>query len=200
LPDEMTAAAPALIARGRPRSAMADRAIVTATLALLEEHGYAGLTMAGVAERAGVSTATLYRRWSSKQELVVGALAAVIPDQPPSDTGTLEGDLRETLRRIGEHLSGDQGRLLLGLASEIIRHPALAEAVQARLGRPMQDNLADMLDRAAVRGEIAPLADTQAAVALIIGPLHYWLLSAQTVTPTVIDTLVPMILRALQAS
>ena len=85
MPDEMTAA-PALIARGRPRSAMADRAIVAATLALLEEHGYAGLTMAGVAERAGVSTATLYRRWSSKQELVVGALAAVIPDQPPSDT------------------------------------------------------------------------------------------------------------------
>jgi AcrR family transcriptional regulator len=199
LPGEVTVT-PALAARGRPRSVEADRAIVTATLSLLEEQGYAGLTMAGVAERAGVSTATLYRRWSSKEELVVGALAALVPDRPPTDTGSLEGDLRETLRRMGEHMSGDRGRLLLGLAGEMIRHPALAEAVRARLGLPMQENLAAMLDRAAERGEIPPPADIQAAIALIIGPLHYWLLSAQAVTPAVIETLVPMLSRALGAT
>ena len=61
----------------------------------------------------------------------------------------------------------------------------------------MQDNLADMLDRAAATGGDPRSADTQAAIALIIGPLHYWLLSAETITPAVIDTLVPMVLRAL---
>jgi len=198
LPAE-TAPTPALALRGRPRSTEADHAIVAATLSLLEGQGYAGLTMAGVAERAGVSTATLYRRWSSKEELVVGALAALVPDRPPTDTGTLEGDLRETLRRMGEHMSGDRGRLLLGLAGQMIRHPALAEAVRARLGLPMEESLVAMLERAAARGEIPPPADTQVAIALLVGPLHYWLLSAQTITPDVIDTLAPMLLRALGA-
>jgi AcrR family transcriptional regulator len=188
---------PVLPVRGRPRSPDADRAIVTATLSLLEEDGYAGLTMAGVAERAGVSTATLYRRCSSKEELVVGALASLVPDRPQPDTGTLEGDLRETLGRMDEHMSGDRGRLLLGLAGEIIRHPALAEAVRARLSLPMQENLAAMLDRAATRGEIPPPADIQVAIALIVGPLHYWLISGETTRPAFVETLLPMVLRAL---
>jgi AcrR family transcriptional regulator len=166
----------------------------------LEEQGYAGLTMAGVAERAGVSTATIYRRISSKEELVVGALATLVPDRPPADTGSLEGDLREMLRRMGEHMSGDQGRLLLGLAGEIIRHPALAEAVRARLQLPMRENLAAMLGRAIERGEIPRPADTDVAIAVVVGPLHYWLLSGETTSPAIVDTLVPMVLRALGAT
>lgn len=156
--------------------------------------------MAGVAERASVSTATLYRRISSKEELVVGALAALVPDHPPTDTGSLEGDLRETLQRIGESLTGDRGQLLLSLASEIIRHPALAEAVRARFQRPMQEELAAMLSRAAGRGELPGPTDTRVTVALIVGPLHYWLLSGETITPAVVDTLLPMVLRALGAA
>jgi AcrR family transcriptional regulator len=186
--------------RGRPKSAQADRAIIVATLGLLEEQGYAGLTMAGVAERAGVSTATLYRRISSKEELVVGALATLVPDRPPSDTGSLEGDLHETLQRIGEGLTGDRGQLLLGLASEIIRHPALAEAVRARFQRPMQDDVTAMLSRAAERGEIPRPVDTRVTIALIVGPLHYWLLSGETITPAVVDTVLPMVLRGLGAA
>jgi len=198
LPADLTVgSAPAL--RGRPKSAKANQAIVTATLCLLEEVGYAKLTMAGVADRAGVSTATLYRRISSKEELVVGALAMLVPERLPTDTGSLEGDLRETLSRIAEHLSGDQGRLLLGLAGEIVRHPALAEAVRARLQLPMQVNLAAMLARAAERGEIPPAADAQVSIALIVGPLHYWLLSGQEIRPGVVEMLVPRILRALGA-
>jgi AcrR family transcriptional regulator len=199
LPSDLTAA-PLPAVRGRPKSAKADRAIIEATLGLLEERGYAGLTMAGVAERAGVSTATLYRRISSKEELVVGALAALVPDRPPADTGSLEGDLRETLRRMGQNLSGDGGRLLLGLAGEIIRHPPLAEATRARLQRPMRDNLTAMLDRAVERGEIPRPANTQVAIALMIGPLHYWLLSGDRIKPAVVETLLPLVLRALGAA
>jgi AcrR family transcriptional regulator len=194
------AATPVVPVRGRPRSADADRAIVHATLSLLEEHGYAGLTMTGVAERAGVSTATLYRRWSSKEELVVGALASLVPERAPTDTGSLEGDLRETLSRMSETMSGDRGRLLLGLAGEVTRHPALAEAMRARFSISMQDSLATMLDRAAQRGEIPPPADPQVAVALIVGPLHYWLLSGETSSPALVESLVPMVLRALGAA
>jgi AcrR family transcriptional regulator len=185
---------------GRPRSPDVDRAIVAATLTRLEELGYAGVTMSGVAERAGVSTATLYRRISSKEELVVDALATLVPDRPPADTGTLEGDLSETLRRMGEHLSGERGRLMLGLAGEVLHHPGLAEALRARFSAPMQRNLAAMLDRAVTRGEIPPPADVNVAIALIVGPLHYWLLSGETIRPGVIETLVPMLLRSLGAT
>lgn len=192
--------APATAApRGRPRSVDADRAILSATLTLLEEQGYSGLTMAGVAERAGVSTATLYRRCSSKEELVVGALATLVPDRPAADTGSLEGDIRDLLRRVGERMGGDRGRLLLGLASEMIRHPALAEAGRDRLSMPMRQNLHALLERATERGEIAAPEDTQVAIALLVGPLHYWLISGETISRGVIETLVPMLARALGA-
>src|ERR1700736_364907 len=101
--------------RGRPRSSEADQAIVAATLALLEEDGYAALTMAGVAARAGVSTATLYRRWPSKLDLVVGVLARMSEDAPIIDTGTLGGDLTVLLTNTATKLTGDGGRLFEGL-------------------------------------------------------------------------------------
>src|SRR2546425_10207315 len=72
----------ATVHRGRPRSAEADAAIRQATVDLLVAEGYANLTMSGVAARAGVSTATLYRRWSSKVELGVGVLTARAGENP----------------------------------------------------------------------------------------------------------------------
>ena len=61
--------------RGRPRSPEADDAIRAATVDLLTTEGYANLTMSGVAAEAGVSTATLYRRWRNKAELVTDAIS-----------------------------------------------------------------------------------------------------------------------------
>jgi AcrR family transcriptional regulator len=187
-------------ARGRPRSVEADRAITEATLALLEEGGYSQLTMCGVAERAGVSTATLYRRVTSKEDLVVSALASVVPERPPVDTGTLAGDLTETLNRVASTLGGSGGRLLLGLSGETVRHPLLGEAVRTRLTSPFSDNLLAMLTRAVERGEIPPPEDPRLALNLVLGPLNYRLLvSEEPITPGVVARLVPMLLRALGA-
>jgi len=74
--------------RGRPRSTAADLAIVHATIEILLQDGYDGLTMAGVAQRAGVSTATLYRRYESKIDLVVGCITTHKDEfHEPVDTG-----------------------------------------------------------------------------------------------------------------
>src|SRR5207248_2484280 len=73
-----TAEAPVPLRPGRPRSAEADAAIREATIGLLADAGYANLTMSGIAATAGVSTATLYRRWRSKVDLVVDMLSAPI--------------------------------------------------------------------------------------------------------------------------
>ena len=87
--------------RGRPRSEEAHRAIVEATLTLLDEGGYTALTIEAVAERAGVGKTTIYRRWPSKLELVVEAVGELRPPGPPDDTGSLAGDFAAFARGQG---------------------------------------------------------------------------------------------------
>src|SRR5215471_15643323 len=115
---------PPVPARGRPRSTSADRAILQATTEILMEDGYDGLTMAGVAQRAGVSTATLYRRYESKVELVVGCITTLKDElDQPFDTGSLREDL-QTLARDGcESFSNEGGALMRALIGEVQRNP-----------------------------------------------------------------------------
>ncbi len=78
---------------GRPRSAQAHKAILDATLELLAEEGFQGLSIEEVAARAGVGKTTIYRRWSSKDELVIDAIHAVQVDLSMVDTGNFRNDL-----------------------------------------------------------------------------------------------------------
>jgi AcrR family transcriptional regulator len=82
---------------GRPRSEEAHQAILSATLELLAETGYSGLTVEGVATRAGVGKATIYRRWPSKLPLVIEAFRR-LPAMEEVDTGDLVSDLQKMLR------------------------------------------------------------------------------------------------------
>ena len=194
------AQSPALC-RGRPRSALADVAITEATVALLEEDGFAALTMAGVAGRAGVSTATLYRRWPSKLALVVGVLAGRAEETPPIDTGRLAGDLTAFLAHAAGKLSAESGKLFEALVGDGLRHPELAEALRTVLLVPRHDELMAILDRAVARGEIPLPADGSLALSLITGALYERrLISGQPITPDVVEPLVAMLLRALGAT
>src|SRR5690349_24183101 len=86
--------------RGRPRSAEADRAILTATVDLLAERGLAAMSIEEVAARAGVGNTTIYRRWPSKGLLALDAFVdSFREEQPLPDTGTLRGDLLSALDR-----------------------------------------------------------------------------------------------------
>ena len=69
---------------------------------LLCDRGYGGLTMAAVIERAGVSSATLYRRWPTKHELVAAAIDSLAPEPIDIDTGSLEGDIATFLRHLAK--------------------------------------------------------------------------------------------------
>lgn len=198
------AAAGALVAdhapRGRPRSAEADRSIAEATIALLGEVGYGELTMSGVAARAGVSTATLYRRFASKEDLVVSALETLIEISAPADTGTLPGDLRETLLRLASRMTEERRRLFLSLAAEMRTHPLLGEAARDRLQAPLRGQVEFILSRAAARGEIAPVADLVLAVSVLCGPLLYRILvTGETIDADIVDGMVPLLCAALGA-
>ncbi|HEX2850525.1 MAG TPA: TetR/AcrR family transcriptional regulator [Acidimicrobiales bacterium] len=188
--------APAAPGRGRPRSAAVDDAIRDATLALLAEVGYAHLTTSAVATRAGVSTATLYRRWSSKLDLVVATLAGHASEQPAPDTGSLLGDFRAVLRPLVDARE-KTGRILPGLVGEIGRNPELAGALRAALVAPRRRVLAAMLERAEARGELRPGVDRDVVIDLLVGPIQYRLLvTGQPVTRKIADEFAALAARA----
>ena len=90
---------------GRPRDPGYDKAILHATLEILFEKGYAGLTIDGVAAKTGVGRPTIYRRWPSKPALVIAALGQSVGLSPTPDTGSLRDDLL-AVDRVAVNLRG----------------------------------------------------------------------------------------------
>jgi AcrR family transcriptional regulator len=186
---------------GRPRDAVRDRALLEAALAELEQNGYAGLTTAAVAKRAGVSTATLYRRWTSKDDLLVGTVIAWAQELvPETDTGTLAGDLAALLHDKAQTLDGPGGRLLRALMGEAAHNDALAEVLTRAFIVPVQDRITALLERAVDRGEIPPVDDPALVGDLVMGPMvSRAFLTRATSTSALADRLLPYLLRALGA-
>jgi AcrR family transcriptional regulator len=155
---------------GRPRSEEAHQAILDATLALLVEVGFSALTVEGVATRAGVGKATIYRRWPSKLPLVVEAFGQ-LPGFEEVDTGSLEGDLKQMLRAYLEGYNATPlSALLPSLAGERFHNPELSELfepVSKGRRRPLQR----AFERARERGEIAEDVDIELAADLVVGPI-----------------------------
>lgn len=174
--DEATAEAPR---RGRPRSEKARLAILEAAAELLLARGLSAVSMDAVAERAGVSKATIYRWWPTKETLALDALynewAAVQPRT--RSTGTLRGDLLGLLRpwvRLAS--SRPYGRVIGALVTEAQTDPEFAKIYRSRFVEPRREQ-ARVIFRAAIeRGEIP--ADTKIEVALdmLYGPLYHRLL------------------------
>ena len=88
--------------RGRPRNEQSTTAILVATIELVSEVGLAGLTMDAVASRAGVSKATIYRRWSSKETLLLDAWMSCVRRPEAPDTGIFHDDLTAMFRGIDD--------------------------------------------------------------------------------------------------
>ena len=129
-------------ARGRPRSEKARKAIMDAAAELLLARGLSAVSMDAVAERAGVSKATIYRWWPTKESLALDALytewATVQPG--PRDTGTLRGDLLSLLRPWARlATSKPYGRVIAALVTEAQTDPAFAAEYQQRVVEPRRD-------------------------------------------------------------
>lgn len=154
---------------GRPVNAELTPAIMEAVLSLLADEGYARLTTAAVAKRAGVSTATLYRRWPSKRELLLAAAGQIGEAEAADvDTGTVEGDLRALLAHKRSVLFGRIGATLVALVGESAHDRELAAIVRASILDPTREHLEAILYRAAGRGE-AVTADAASAAHLVVG-------------------------------
>lgn len=164
-------------APGRPLNAAIDEELLRATQDLLIQEGFERLTVDAVARRCGASKATIYRRWSSKTNLVVAAAAALFqaPDTPDS------GDLRQDLLDCGRAYLQRDGRSAQVLASVLTasRHdPALREASQQALGAPYSGLFERVLSRAVSGGLVNQDRDI-ATIARVFPAMAYEQVSAQ---------------------
>jgi AcrR family transcriptional regulator len=176
--DAGAPAAPAP-ARGRPRSEKARTAILAAAAGLLLDRGLAAVSMDAVAERAGVSKATIYRWWPTKESLALDALYAewAAAGPPPRDTGSLRGDLLALLRPWARLASSrPYGRVIAALLTQVQTDPAFAAEYQQRVVEPRRDQARAIVRRAAERGEIASGTKVEVVLDLLYGPLYHRLL------------------------
>ena len=120
---------------GRQRSEAADQAILAATLDVLAAEGYGGLTMAAVIARSGVSSATLYRRWPTKQELVAAALASLHPAVVDVDTGSLEGDVAAFVKSVAQSMTPERDELRQDVAVALSANPDFRAAINEKFVR-----------------------------------------------------------------
>ena len=148
---------------GRKRDHTRDADILEAAIDVLAETGYDGMTVDMVAARAKAGKATLYRRWPSKAELVIDAVACLKQTDLDAanipDTGTLRGDLIAMIKTPSIQDGDRKLRVMAGLASMISRSPELAVAAREAIVAPRITLNRMFLQRAADRGEISTDAD-----------------------------------------
>lgn len=157
---------------GRPRDPAYDKAILDATLEILNDKGYAGLTIDGVAARTGVGRPTIYRRWPSKPALVIAALTESPGLSPTPDTGALREDLlafqHDQVRMMDMPASR---RITAGLVADLVADPELAATYLGDYVDRRRNSVWRALQRGVDRGELRSDADFAFIYDLLIGPL-----------------------------
>jgi AcrR family transcriptional regulator len=157
-PDAEPTPEPATLARrrGRPRAAARDAAILDATQQLLEELGYDRLRIQDVADRAHAGLATIYRRWPTKQALVIAAMKHQAPEMAPESDDPLL-DLQALLHKAVADLWGPRSNLLAGFVTSLRADPELADAFRATALEEARARLRDPIAR--IVGENDPALD-----------------------------------------
>jgi AcrR family transcriptional regulator len=165
----------ALVSRGRPRSESAHRAILDAFRELLIEDGFARLRLEHVAARAGVSKATIYRRWHSKEELAIELLHQLAaPDVGVAETGDTRQDLvAVALHAIERLTTSGFGPAIRALLCEIAANPAVGDRFRATVIQARRDEVRQVVKRGIARGDLRPSTDPDMATELLVAPVCF---------------------------
>ncbi|NUW31851.1 TetR/AcrR family transcriptional regulator [Nonomuraea sp. SMC257] len=165
--------------RGRPRDPGNDAAILDAALDLLIERGAGGTSIEGVAQRAGVAKLTVYRRWRTREDLLMAALEhARDPDLqgPPSAGGSLE----EVIGHVAALLSRPRFRALMArVIGASVDHPKLVTAYTERHLRPRLEALAEVARQAVADGQLPPGTDPGVLEDVLAGSIGFVLLRGE---------------------
>jgi AcrR family transcriptional regulator len=174
-PDQSLQSDTGLLTRkaGRPRSTAAHKAILNATLELFADEGFDAMSIEAIAARAGVGKTTIYRRWDSKEDLMLDAARSLRAEFPLVDTGNLRDDMIHLLKLVWDMSSRNPllVKLYVRIIGESRANPDLFRFFyEHQMGLRIQHFL-QMIEHAQARGEIRKDLDSFIVLDLFIGPL-----------------------------
>jgi len=151
------------------RRARTDERLAGAVRALIAESGYAALTIEKVAAASGVAKTTIYRRWASKAEMVLGTVIHPAGLGEVPDTGSLAGDVAALAEQAVALIMREPARSAVpGLLADMTSDPALAARLRESFDAAREE-ISAVLERAARRGEIGEHADLKGFHAALLG-------------------------------
>lgn len=157
---------------GRPRDDSVDERVVEATLAILAEEGLGALSIESIASHAGVSKSSIYRRWDSKEEIIIDAIAAIAHSVEITDTGDLRRDLAHALDTLRTLVTDTRaGEVFPWLVSEIASRSDIGVLYFSTVVQPRRQAIMKLIADAKVRGEIRSDLDVETAVDILTGPI-----------------------------
>lgn len=181
---------------GRPRSESVKKAVLAATLALIDEVGFRRLTIEGVAARARCGKATIYRWWPNKGQLVMEAfLSEDLPQTPYPDTGSVREDFRRQMQMVARLFESAKGRQIAMLIGSGQDDPELLGAFREQFLAVRRAEAVQILLRGTRRGELRGEVFSEIALDALYGPLFFRLLSGQGgLTPDYVDALCDLVM------
>ena len=185
--------------RGRPRSDEAHQNILQAANSLVNEVGFAELTIEAIAARAGVGKPTIYRRWSSKARLVMDAfLATTAPELAFPDTGSVLEDIRLQMRQLVNVMNSPRGQVIATLIGGGQTDAELIAAFRENWLSGRRATCGEVFKKGVERGELRADVDIEVAIDALYSPLFYRLLLKHApLTDSFVDELVDVVMKGL---
>jgi len=186
--------------RGRPRCEQTRANILAATFALLDEGGPGAATMDAIAQRAGVSKATVYRWWPSRGWVILESLVELMERESAFvDTGSLATDLRAQVRALARILRTSSGSSIAAIIAEMQTDPEIGQAFREAFLARRRRSAKAMLARAEARGELRPGLDPELVLDLLYAPLYLrLLLKHQPIDEAFVEQSLRLVLSGLQ--
>jgi AcrR family transcriptional regulator len=160
----------------RPRSERAHEAVLAAALKLIAEKGIDVTSVDAIAELSGVSKATIYKYWRTKESLCLEAISQVSGGLPAFDSGDPRSGLIELVRYIGrarQLTKGGLGKIWPRIMAHAMGNPAFARALRAQFDAPRRARLTSILEQAVAQGKLRSGIDIDLAMDLLFGPVMH---------------------------
>lgn len=168
---------------GRPRSDEARKAILNSTLALLKNVGFEELSIEGIAARAGVGKATVYRWWPNKAAVVIDAFLVIVEPELRFPKGDSARDtIRQQMRRLVRLMRGELGTVLATIVGAGQSQPEMLEAIRKNWVEPRRKEARALVQKAQSAGEIRDDIPADTILDILYGSLYYRLLIGHATT------------------
>ncbi|WP_379127479.1 TetR/AcrR family transcriptional regulator [Paenibacillus sp. sgz500958] len=188
--------------RGRPRNIETQKTILKASYDLLLENGFGAVTVEKIAERAGVSKATIYKWWPNKAAVVMdGFLSAASARLPVPDTGSIFNDILIHATNLAQFLVSREGKIITEIIGEGQLDTGLADTYRTRYFQPRRLEARQLLEQGIQRGELNSKLDVGVCIDLIYGPIFYRLiLTGETIDDSYVKELIQYAFQGLRAT